>query len=147
MSSGRIKKSYIIGAVFLALLAAFVWPQILLLVILENDTKTVHAINTLRADIQKYTKEHGKPPADLSEIALPKLKIFTYDSRVTRKLHRHRRISEVELRPAGGLEGFSASTFTYAGDDGKWLYDPQSGKVVLGCSGLFAHSGQPWYKY
>ena len=147
MSLRRIKKSHLIIAFFLAMLASWAWPQILLLVILQNDTKTVHAIKALRADIQKYTKEHGKPPADLSEIALPKLKIFTYDSRVPRKLHRHSRISEVELRPGGGLEGFSASTFTYSGDDGKWLYDPQTGTVVLGCSGLFAHSGQPWYRY
>ncbi|MDD5208361.1 MAG: hypothetical protein PHV36_03165 [Elusimicrobiales bacterium] len=147
MSRGKIKRSYLIGAFCLALFAAMVWPQILLLMLLQSDTKTVHAIKALRADVLKYTKEHGKPPADLSEIVLPELKIFSRDSRNFRELHRHSRITQVELRPNGGLEALSASTSTYSGVDGKWLYDPLTGAVALGCYGTFTHDGQPWYRY
>ncbi len=147
MSGGTIKKSYLIGAFCLALFAAMVWPQILLLVLLQSDTNTVRAINALRADVLKYTKQHGKPPADLSGIGLPELKIFSRDSRDFKKLHRHNRITQVELRPNGGLEALSASTSAYSGADGKWLYDPLTGAVALGCYGTFTHNGQPWYRY
>jgi len=114
---------------------------------LSADAEALGAILDLRASVQQYIKDSGKPPADLSEIALPELKLYCYDSDENLKLHRHGRISEVELRPGGGLEGFSAITFTYSGDEGKWLYDPWTGAVVLGCSGVDAKLRQPWYKH
>ncbi|MDD5208358.1 MAG: hypothetical protein PHV36_03150 [Elusimicrobiales bacterium] len=131
----------------LALLWAIFWPRLRMLRMLSADAEALGAIQGLRAGIERYTKDHGRPPADLSEIALPELKLYCYDGDENLKVHRHGRISEVELRPAGGLEGFSASTFTYSGDEGKWLYDPRTGTLVLGCSGVDTKLRRPWYKH
>jgi len=143
-----VKEKIVIGMVAcLVLLWAIVWPRLQMLRMLSADGESLGAIQDLRASVQQYIKEHGKPPADLSEIALPELKLYCYDSDENLKVHRHGLITKVELRPGGELEGFSASTFTYNGDEGKWLYDPQTGAVVLGCSGVDTKLRRPWYTH
>lgn len=128
-------------------LGFLLWPGIRTMRMVNADVRTFRAIQELRGSIEAYAREHGKPPLDLTGIPLPKLELYCLDGDY-KHTHRHRRITEVELRPGGGLAKLSPDPAARQELDlGKWLYDPQTGAVVLGCSGTDTKHGRPWYVY
>lgn len=142
------KKIFIgIGLVCLAAAWAVVWPRIQLLNALEGDGRAFGAIITLREQIARHISEHGSPPPDLGGMYLPELKLYSFDAPGSDRIHRHRVIREVLLVPDYDLAGFMYSTSTYKDDEGKWLYNPRTGDLVLGCSGVDTKHRRPWYMY
>jgi len=122
---------------------------------LGSDVEAFRALEDLRGQVAEYRKaSDGRPPADLSSMKVPELKLYCFDKE-KRGMHRHGRISGVELRPSP--ENFSAASSTgmprgqarshLDGDSGKWLYDPVTGLVVIGCTGTDTKHGHPWNEY
>ena len=142
-----MNKKVIIGisAVCLAAAWAVVWPRVRTLKALDGDGRAYGAIITLREQIARYTAEHGAPPPDLSGMNPPELKLYSFDGPESDRIHRHRVITEVLLVPDYDLAGLAYATSTYRDDEGKWLYNPRTGDVVLGCSGVDTKHRRPWY--
>lgn len=150
----------ICAALILGVLAAgwlFLWPHVSLFA--TDDGEVFSAIHKIRANIMKYYEQTGKLPADLSEIYVPRFTVLCFTSAENTRLHRHR-IKEVEIRPGA----FPADAFPYAAgfadgtlalpppefagsDSGKWIYDPESGWVVLDCSGVDVKHKRHWWEY
>lgn len=144
------KSSLIIIIVLLGLFWAFVWPPLRMLIMTSHDATTFHAIAELRDSLQAYAKEHGRYPEDLSAIKLPELALYCRNGVVGPdwdKRHKHRRITGVELRPDGDLEKYRRNPEMNVVDIGKWIYDPKTGMVKLGCSGTDTKHDRPWYFY
>lgn len=215
------------GLLFLAL-CLIAWPKIVMIRCLSHDALAFSALYGLRARVAEYRQKHGRFPEELSEVGVPDLELYCYDSsRDT--IHRHRRVYEALSRPGLGLEGFKvrfsteprkgeaksvllladfngfdpdrgrmavstdtwhAQTWvfeaeistgphsfrfvldgregpletvtidhaalhpsirvTHTGlpeDEGKWVYDPQTGLVALSCSGVDTSKRRPWNQH
>ena len=223
-----VKKNFTAMGVYLAgfLFLWTVYPYARMMLCLAGDGKAFGALHSVSSRVLEYRELNGRLPADLSELNLPELTVYSYESD-DRKIHRHR-IAGVELRPGAGLENFKVLFSTYiarghavnvavtgdfngfdpakgrmsdtgangfywalelplppgrysfrivadgrqgpletvdvdhatrhanaaaaarpllAGDTGKWLYDPRTGLVALGCSGVDTKHRRPWYAY
>ena len=209
------------------LVLIYLWlaPQIVMLRCLAGDAVAFSAISEAREKVWAFREKHGRLPADLAEAGVPALDLYSYDGD-GRGVHRHRRISETELRPGAGREGFKVHFSTYVpggrvrtasvvgdfngfdpdkgrmtdsaqtgygwdyeaevplglhsyrfvidgregplvtavfdhamkadgaypvhpdmpGDEGRWIYDPETGLVVLGCSGVDTKHRRPWHQ-
>lgn len=120
----------------LSILGLILWPKLVMLRCLSSDVRAFGALSELRGKVAAYRETHGRFPADLAEVGVPALDLYSYDPKSDR-VHRHHRIRETVVRPGAEMPL----------DEGKWIYDPQTGLVLLGCSGTDTKHRRPWYFY
>ncbi|TBR18075.1 hypothetical protein EPO15_15580 [bacterium] len=129
-----VKRALVLGVVTGVVWLLF-WPRVVMLRCLEGDARALGALQGLREKVAAYRYSHDRYPASLAEVGVPALELYSYDAGADR-VHAHRLIDQ-EAPLVGAADG----------DEGKWLYDPQTGRVVLGCTAVETKLRRPWNQH